>query len=677
MEKLSRTKILLFSIGLIAAVSAALYFIFPLETKRKTVPLASVKTIYNPAVKFGEPFGIAERGGEIFVSDGENGKIWRGSNQADFVVVSDKFDTPSAIAFDKDGDLIVADSGSHTIKKLKVESGAIEIVAGVENRFGFADGAAAVALFNAPIGVAVGQTGEIFVADTYNDRIRVIKNGQVTTVAGGEQGFADGAGAAARFDTPCGIAILGNGDLIVADSKNHRLRVIETNGNVSTLAGDGEQNSRDGLPLNSSFVEPTAVTIDRSGVIYVADGNSIRALNRRVFPFVETISGTKRGFADGALRQARFNRPSGLTADANGNLWVADAENQAVRVLTGENIGTELTADAIKNRRVLPEEFRNRSEPRWTFNPPERARDVSGTIGELRGEISGDRGVWFHNGFDIAGAYGETARFVRSEKVLRPSAAENFATLRELLRLPSLGYIHIRLGRDADNKPFGDERFQFSFGDDKKLNGVRVRRGAKFTAGDAIGTLNSFNHVHLIAGGSGAEMNALDALVFPNIADTIAPTIEKVALFDENWRELETERANQRIKLAGKIRIVARAFDRMNGNGANRKLGVYRLGYQILSAEKTALTGVKWTISFDRPPDERAVRLVYAPGSQSGYSPPTVFNYIVTNQVNGDEAREDFFDAGAFANGNYTLRVVAADFFQNNTARDIDIEIVK
>lgn len=680
MKKLPKLKIFIRPAILAAALFFAAFQFSCSVAEPQIILWTEVRTIYNQAEKFGEPFGTVERDGEIFYSDGAAGKIWRVSNYKDFSVISDKFDTPSAIAFDERGDLIVADSGSHTIKKVNIETGATEIIAGVENKFGFSDDAAKNALFNAPVGIAVGANEKIFVADTYNDKIRVIENGRVSTVAGGEQGFADGSGNLAKFDTPCGIAVLKNGNLVVADSKNRRLRLVEPDGRVSTIAGNGEQNSIDGSLLTAAFVEPTALTIDKNAVIYIADGNSIRVLNRRVFPFVETITDTKRGFSDGNPPRSRFNRPSGLAIDEAGNLFVADAENQTIRVLTGAEIGASMSADAIKNLRVTPEEFRKSGEPRWTFDPPEKARDVSGTIGEIRGEIRNDNTrAWFHNGFDIAGAYGETARFVRTEKVLRPSAIENFATLRELIRMPSLGYIHVRLGRNSNNKPFDDERFQFSWDENRKLKAVRVRRGAKFEAGEAIGTLNQFNHVHLIAGASGAEMNALDALVFPNIADTIAPEIEKVTFFDENWREIETVNPKARIKLAGKIRIVARAFDRMNGNGANRKLGVYRLGFQILRANGgEPLSNIKWTVSFDRPPDEAAVRLVYASGSQSGYTPQTVFNYIVSNQVNDRETpREDFFDAGALENGNYTVRVFAADFFQNNTTRDIDIEIVK
>ena len=83
----------------------------------------------------------------------------------------------------------------------------------------------------------------------------------------------------------------------------------------------------------------------------------------------------------------------------------------------------------------------------------------------------------------------------------------------------------------------------------------------------------------------------------------------------------------------------------MNGNASRRKLGVYRLGYQILNSDETPLGEINWTINFDRMPDEDAVKFVYAEGSQSGDKPQTVFSYIASNEVNGDRFREDFFDA--------------------------------
>ncbi len=354
--------------------------------KTEFVPFDKTRTIANNVEQSVEPFGIAVRDEEIYFSDGETGKIWRVSNHRDFALVSDKFATPSGIAFDKNGDLLVADSGTHTIVKLNVVSGAVETVAGVENQKGYADGNAKIALFNAPIGIAVAGD-KIFVADTYNDRIRVIENGAVTTLAGGAQGFADAEqGFSAQFDTPCGLAVW-NDKLLVADSENHRVRVVELNGRTWTLAGNNTEDSVDGTLYQASFVQPIAVSVDARGAIYVADGSSIRVIGRRIFPFVETISGDERGFADGVLRESRFNRPSGLATDEAGNLFVADAENQAVRVLTGAEIGAAATAEQIAASRFTPEQFRALQPPRWTYNPPDRKREIAGTLGEIRGEI--------------------------------------------------------------------------------------------------------------------------------------------------------------------------------------------------------------------------------------------------------------------------------------------------
>ncbi len=628
--------------------------------------------------EFGEPFGIAVKNGEIYVSDGENGKILRVTADGSVQTFAENLDTPSQIVFDSHGDLIVADSGAQVIRKIKPD-GTAEIVAGVLNKNGFADGAANNALFNSPVGVAVSGD-KIYVADTYNDKIRLIENGRVTTVAGSSEGYADGANVQAKFDTPCGLALTADGKIIVADSNNHRLRVIETDGNVWTLAGGDQADWIDGKLSDAKFVQPTAVTVSDSGAIFVADGNAIRVIGARSFPLVETISNDRRGFADGALKAARFNRPGGLAFDENGDLYIADSENQVVRIITGEAQGAAISAEQRNNLRFKPEEFRALSKPRWTYNPPEAKREIAGTLGEIRGEISDnkDKGAWFHNGLDIAGTLGETARFVRDGKVLKTTAAENFGSLRELLRLGTMGYIHIRLGRDAAEKPFDDARFLFSRDQNGKLNGVRIPRGAKFSAGEAIGTLNPFNHVHLIAGRTGAEMNALDALDFPGIGDSVAPTIEKVTLFDQNWQPFaETDTANKRLKLSGKTCIVVRAYDQVDGNNARRRLGLYRLGYQVLDNNQKPLGEQNWTISFDRMPDERAVPFVYAKGSQSGYTPETIFNFIVSNRVEGDDFREDFFDAAQMPNGNYILRVFAADYFGNTASKDIIFEVDK
>ncbi|MGI8544314.1 MAG: hypothetical protein ACR2MD_12690, partial [Aridibacter sp.] len=402
-----------------------------------------VQTVGDLDKRIGEPFGIAVRDDFIFVSDGENGKIWKLAKDGNAEVLTGKLDTPSQIVFDKNGDLIVADSGSQTIKKV-LKDGNIEIIAGVKNKKGFADGDVKTALFNAPVGVAVFEE-KIYVADTYNDKIRLIENGKVTTIAGGNQGFADGT--VAKFDTPTGLAIWTDGRILVADSENARIRVIEQNGKVWTLAGNGKSNLTDGLLSKAEFVYPTALTVDKFGSIYIADGNAIRVIGRRFIPIVETISRDSQGFLDADPLDSKFNRPSGLGVDNEGNLFVADSDNQLIRVFTGAEICKKVSVEEFEKTQLSAKEFRKLSKPRWTYDPPEAVREIAGTLGEIRGQMLDKNSLpRFHNGLDISGDYGETVRFIRDEKVLRPNPVQNFETTRELIRLPTLGYIHIRLG---------------------------------------------------------------------------------------------------------------------------------------------------------------------------------------------------------------------------------------
>lgn len=620
--------------------------------------------------QLGEPFGLAVRGNAILVSDGERETIDR-LNPGDLApVIASRLKTPSGISIGEDGVIYVADSGGHSIKKLDPDLSAF---AGVEDQPGYRDGNLSEAMFRAPTGITVGSKGKVFVADTYNDRIRVIENGVVSTLAGSSRGFADGV--AAQFDTPLGLAVWGE-RLLVADAGNRRIRVVEPDGRVWTLAGNGGGDVVDGFPLQASFVRPTAIAVSPDGAIYVADGNAIRVIGRRSFPYVETIAGGGRGFRDGNPLTAQFNRPSGLAFDEEGRLLVADSDNGLVRVFDFEKQQTK--AEEIRPKTFTADEFRGLQPARWPYDPPDAKRDIAGTLGEIRGEIVEENSeVWFHNGLDIAGGYGETARFIRGEKVLNPMSAENFGTLRELIRMPTIGYIHIRLGRDKDNRTFGDPRFIFSSDPYGKLNGVRVPRGAKFTAGEPIGTLNAMNHVHMIAGPSGSEMNALAALTLPGVSDAIPPVIDSVTLFDEAWNEIETQASASRIRLSGRTRIVVRVFDRMDGNPERRRLGVYRVGYQVLNADGSPRNDLDWTITFDRNPPWEAVKTVYARGSKSGATGETIFNYIVTNRLKPDSFREDFFDATAFEPGNYTVRVSAADFFGNQAFKDIQIEVIR
>lgn len=639
----------------------------------RLAPLTSVSTLAGANGELGEPFGIAVRNGDTYVSDGSANKIWRVSKSGEVVEFASGLNTPSAIAFDGAGDLLVADSGSHTIRKVD-KNGRVSILAGAEGEFGDADGPAPSARFNGPIGLAVLDDGAVAVADTYNDKIKIIRNGNVATIAGTARGFADGPAANAKFDTPCGITAWVDNSIVVADTMNSRLRIIRPNGTVETLAGTGKEGSGDGLLFQAAFYRPSAIAAGPDGSLFIADRHAVRTIQNRPIPIVETVTKQQRGFVDGALGMSQFNRISGIAVTDENGLAVADSDNGAVRMITSQTAKKSEPEHLVRTKRTDPTEFRGRQPGRWPYDPPNAKRDIAGTLGEIRGEIIDQTSqAWFHNGLDIAGGYGEKARFIRDEKVLDPVSVENFATLRELIRLPTVGYIHVRLGRDASEKAFEDTRFQF----DSDMKGVRVRRGTEFRAGEVIGTLNAMNHVHLIAGPAGDEMNAFDALVLPGLVDTTPPTIENVSIFDENWLAVETKPGAKRIKVFGNIRIVVQAYDRVDGNPERRRLGVYRLGYQVVDRDRPAVSEQEWSISFDRNPPHDAVRFAYAPGSKSGATGETIFRYVVTNYVNGHESRESFLDTSRLAEGVHILRVAAADYFGNSTSKEIEIEVTR
>lgn len=680
-------------IALLLLVIAAGLFIRWLSLPPK--PFTSVVTLagIGPKIKadqLSDPFGVAvDRAGNVFVSDGKAGRIYRLTGN-DAAVIAEQLDMPSALAVAADGALIVANTGAQTIVRVDPNSHAVTIIAGQAGASGYADGAANSAHFNGPVGVAVGADGAIFVADTYNDRIRVIKDGQVSTLAGGEQGFSDGQGDAARFDTPCGIAVAADGSLLVADTGNHRIRRVTIDGAVTTLAGTGEEAERDGAPLLAAFAEPTAVAVRDAHSFYVADaaGHAVRLCTLESQPekpaAVTTLAGGwPLGLSDGALSNAKLNRPTGLAVIPGRRdhaLVFADSGNGLVRafVTDGLKIGHQ---EKPETALITAAEIRAAVPPRWPYNPPATRREIAGTFGEVRGERAPEHEAWFHNGLDIPGAYGETVRAIFSERVSRPISVEGTGGPRERIRLPLLGYIHLRVGRDQNDQPFGIDGITFSRDEKGSVVAVRVRRGTRLNAGDAVGTLNRLNHVHLIAGPTAGEVNALAALELPGLTDTVAPVIESIALLNEQWQPFEANSKTSNLQLHGRVRIVVRAYDQADGNAGYRRLGLYRLSYTVLKADGSPAPGFdrpRENIVFEKlPADPGAVPLAYAEGSQSGYTGQTIFAYVVTNAVRDGAAREDFLDTASLPPGDYIVRVMAGDFFGNTTRRDVRVVITK
>ena len=206
-----------------------------------------------------------------------------------------RFHCPGAVAIDLDGNVLVADSENHCIRKVAPD-GTVSTLSGAPDSAGDLDGPADEALFDSPQGVAVDVEGNVFVADTSSNSIRKIsRDGAVSTLAGSTggqsaSGHVDGAGDVARFSSPMALAVDIDGNIVVADSGNHCIRKVTPEGVVSTLAGPGP-------------------TFD--------SGTNYRPAN-----------------VDGPANTARFSHPHGVAIDVDGSVLVADYHNISVRMIT-------------------------------------------------------------------------------------------------------------------------------------------------------------------------------------------------------------------------------------------------------------------------------------------------------------------------------------------------------
>ena len=237
-----------------------------------------------------------------------------------------RFNCPNGMTVDAAGHIVVTDWGNNALRRVS-KAGEVSTLAG-NGEEGFADGQGDAARFNCPHGVALAANDEIVVADTENHAIRVVTpGGAVRTLAGnGEAGFADGQGAAARFNFPSGLARDKDGSILVADRGNNAVRRVTMEGAVSTVAGNGEAGYADGEGAAARFNDPTDVVVDKEGSILVADRKN-NMLRKIVGRQVTTLAGgSEAGTADGAGAGARFNEPYALALDQRGRLLVAEAE---------------------------------------------------------------------------------------------------------------------------------------------------------------------------------------------------------------------------------------------------------------------------------------------------------------------------------------------------------------
>jgi sugar lactone lactonase YvrE len=311
-----------------------------------------------------------------------------GPGSADGIGIAARFDGPGSVALDRAGNVFVADTGNHTIRKI-TPAGVVSTFAGAAGISGSKNGTGASARFHFPAGVAIDRADNVFVADSLNDTIREITPaGVVTTFAGapGAFGNVDGVGAAARFAGPKGLVFDRAGALYVADANNGTIRKITPDANVTTFASTagagvaidsmgnlfvadpGDETIHkitpagvvstfagrsfnigtvDGTGINARFASPSGVAVDAADNVYV--GDSANSTIRKITPdaVVTTFAGAalQPGADDGGAG-ARFETPAGLAVDRAGNVIVADAGGSAIRTITPTGIVTTIAGAA-------------------------------------------------------------------------------------------------------------------------------------------------------------------------------------------------------------------------------------------------------------------------------------------------------------------------------------------
>ena len=327
------------------------------------------------AARFCGPSGISvDASGNVYVADtnnhtirkitaagvvstfaGEAGTISNKNNTNIFSPAN--FYSPSGVAVDASGDVYVADTSNHLIRKITA-TGWVRYFAG-SGTAGSIDGIGTAARFNTPTGVAVDASGNVYVADTDNHTIRKITSaGEVSTLAGsaGIFGSTDGTGTDARFYFPSGVAVDALGNVYVADSSNSTIRKITSAGVVTTLAGSaGINGSTNGTGITARFKVPNGVAVDASGNVYVADSFNQTIRKITLAGVVSTLAGSAgtSGSTDGIGTTARFYVPQGMVVDASGNMYVADTNNSRIRKITGIPLGN-VNFEVASNLKIYP-----------------------------------------------------------------------------------------------------------------------------------------------------------------------------------------------------------------------------------------------------------------------------------------------------------------------------------
>jgi sugar lactone lactonase YvrE len=301
---------------------------------------------------FKTPYGVAlDSSGHVYVADFGNHAVRKITPQGVVSTLAGtgvsgsdngtgataKFSNPTGVAVDNSGHVYVADYANHAVRKI-IPQGVVSTLAGMKPG-GYADGTGGTAKFNTPSGVAVDSSGHVYVADFGNHLIRKISPaGVVSTLAGvgASAGGVDGTGGTAKFDGPSGVVVDASGNLYVADQNNRCVRQITPAGVVSTLAGLRPVVSVYGTGTAAKYISPFGIAVDHSGQVYVSDSINCQICQISPGGVIGTLAGVFGfpGYLDGSGATARFSNPFGIDVDSSGQLYVADHGNNRIRKIT-------------------------------------------------------------------------------------------------------------------------------------------------------------------------------------------------------------------------------------------------------------------------------------------------------------------------------------------------------
>jgi len=344
--------------------------------------------------QIGSPFGIAvDPVGNIYIADADNhvirkidangiittfaGTGGRGFSGDGGPATAALLDAPNDVTVDTLGNVYIADTRNHRVRKVDV-NGMITTVAGTGSAQSSGDnGPALVAGLNFPHGIAVSPSGNLYIASPYDARIRKVDaNGMITTIAGtGVTGYTGDGGPAiaAQLSHPVDVDVTGSGVIYLADAANNRIRKIDANGVITTIAGTGNNGyaGDGGQAIAAQLNQPHGVTVDSNSNVYIGDRSNHRIRKVDGNGIITTVAGTgTAGYAGdgGPATQAQLAQPFHLAVDTNGNLYISDWPNHRVRrvLLTPPSLCNSVTQLPAAECEALIAIFASTNGNAWT-----------------------------------------------------------------------------------------------------------------------------------------------------------------------------------------------------------------------------------------------------------------------------------------------------------------------